>query len=322
MDRRSAHLLGDRADDRRARRGSGSTPSARSSAFGRQGAGQAVEADRRWSATGPSLLRGADKRAPDWLEGALQRIPRASDLQSFLEQAGTTIGVFSFLVFSMGYASAFGFLATAAGGSLLTSGFVAVIGAALPYLFFARKRRKRMEKFEEHLPDAIDLLGRAIRAGHALSTGLGMVAEEAEEPVASEFRQVFEEQKYGLPIGESFQSLTDRITLPDLQIFTTAVLIQRDVGGNLAEILDKLSYVIRERFKFRRQLRTHTAQGRLTGIILGVAPIVAGVGMFVLNPEYMMPLLTKPAGRMLLMAAVGLQLFGFLVIRRITDVEF
>jgi len=268
------------------------------------------------------LLRGTRGQAPSWLQPILARVPRVDDLAVFLEQADPRMTVGAFLLFSLGCASAFSLTLTTLGLGPVGVGFGAAIGLLVPMFYVSHKRKKRILAFEENFPNAIDLLSRAIRAGHALSTGLDMVAEEAAEPVASEFRQVFEEQKYGLPLEESLQGLNDRIALPDVRIFSTAVTIQRDVGGNLAEILDQLSEVIRERFSFRRQLRTYTAQGRMTGVILALAPIVAGIGMLLANPEYMSPLLVEPAGQMMLAGAAGLQLIGFLIIRRITDIEF
>ena len=228
--------------------------------------------------TAETLLRGSNQKGPKWLHGVLTRLPRIDDLGHFLEQADTRLTVGSFLLFSVGSAAAFGLALTTLGTSSVITGVGAGIGFFLPTLYYRRRRRQRLEKFEEHFPEAIDLLSRTIRAGHALSTGLGMVGEEVGEPVAGEFRQVFEEQKFGLPLEESLRGMYERVPLTDVRILATAVLIQRDVGGNLAEILDKLSGVIRERFTFRRQLRTYTAQGRMTGMVLGVAPFVPGSG--------------------------------------------
>ncbi len=268
-----------------------------------------------------TLLRAKGKGLPPWLQPALARVPRLGDLQSFLERSGTGLTIAPFLAITVGAAIALGFAFTVTGRGIEVGLVAAAIGASLPYFWLARRGRKRMAAFEAHLPEAIDLLTRSIRAGHGVSTGLGMVAEEAAEPVASEFRQIFEELRYGLPLDESLNSMCDRVTLPDVRIFATALLIQRDVGGNLAEILEKLSSVIRERFTFRRQLRTHTAQGRMTGMFLGAAPVIAGLGLFLINPDYMRPLIEEPMGRLMLAAAIALQAMGYMVIRRLTDVE-
>jgi tight adherence protein B len=149
-----------------------------------------------------------------------------------------------------------------------------------------------------------------------------VVAQEAEEPVGSEFRQVFEEQRFGLPLRDSLLAMADRLVIVDVRIFVTAVLIQRESGGNLAEILDNLSYIIRERFKFRRQLRAQTAQGRLTGHILMVMPIIAGIAMSIVIPDYMQVMFHDPRGRTFLIVAIVLQIMGYFAIRKIVDIEF
>jgi tight adherence protein B len=270
---------------------------------------------------GGGLLRSVEKQGPAWAESILLRLPHQRDLKNFLEQGdvGWTVG--TFLMLTIGSAAAFGLSSMVLMPAPLPL-VAAAIGAVLPYIYVSRRRKKRFAKFEEHCPEAIDILGRAIRAGHAFSTGLEVVAEEANAPVSDEFRQVYEEQKFGLPLPESLLSLADRIAILDVRIFVTAIMIQRESGGNLAEILDNLAYVIRERFKFRRQLRVHTAHGRMTGYVLAVAPLIAGMGMYMLNPDYMSVLFTEPGGRLMLAIAVSLQLFGFLVIRKLVQIKY
>ena len=157
-------------------------------------------------------------------------------------------------------------------------------------------RTKRFQKFEEKFPEAIDTLARAVRAGHAFTTALEMIANEVSEPVAGEFRQLYEEQKFGLPVRDALLNLADRIPLVDVKFFVTAVMLQRETGGNLAEILDNLSYVIRERFKILRQVRVHTAQGRLTMVLLMALPPTIVLIMQLLNPGFIRPLFTDPIG--------------------------
>ena len=205
--------------------------------------------------------------------------------------------------------------------SLLLAVPAGMIGGAIPEVWLRGRRRKRVRKFEEQFPEAIDLLGRAIRAGHPLSAGIGMVAEESPEPIASEFRQAFEEQRFGLPFDDALLGLADRNDLMDVRIFVSAVLIQREVGGNLAEVLDKIAQTVRARFTILRQLRVFTAQGRLSGYVLGAMPIVVAGGIFALNPEYASKLITEPVGRMMVVAALVMQIIGYLWIRRIVDIE-
>jgi len=276
---------------------------------------------RRETAPSGSILRDMADIGPTWIEPLMLRLPHRHDLVHFLAQADVKWSSSTFILLTVGAAAAFGLALLVSMGGWLAPVFGAIIGALLPYSHVARHRKKRFDKFEENFPESIDLLGRAIRAGHAFSTGLRVVAEESPEPVSDEFRQVYEEQKFGLPLSESLLALADRMTILDVRIFVTAVLIQIESGGNLAEILDNLSHIIRERFRFRRQLRTHTAHGRMTGWVLASAPFAAGGGMFVMNPEYMRVLFEEPLGRLMLVMAAGLQVIGFVAIRRIMDVD-
>jgi len=197
----------------------------------------------------------------------------------------------------------------------------AAAGALLPFLVIRHKRNRRFYKFEELLPEAIDMLGRAIRAGHPLSAGLKMVAEEATEPVASEFRRTHEEHRFGLAFEDAMLAMADRVRIVDVRILVTAILIQREVGGNLAEVLDNLAGVIRARFTIRRQLRVYTAQGRFSGYVLAVLPIAVGAAIYSLNPPYIKLLFTDPLGKLLVIVAVIFQLIGFLWIRKIINIE-
>ena len=284
---------------------------------------EGVTQDRRsgGGGGGSSLLRDEGGRDMPWLDPILNVIPQGNDLRLLLEQADVNWSVGSFLTICLGLGLALGASAWVLGGSILYFLLFGAIGASLPFFQLRRLRRKRIRAFEEAFPEAIDLLGRSIRAGHAFATGLKVVAEEGQEPVSSEFRQVFEEQKFGLPLDESLLGLADRIDLVDVRIFVTAILVQRDVGGNLAEILDKISYTVRERFMIQRQIRVYTAQGRMTGYLLASLPILLGLAIFALNSEYMMILFEEPVGRLMIAGAIFLQLLGFFAIRRIVDIE-
>jgi tight adherence protein B len=196
-----------------------------------------------------------------------------------------------------------------------------VIGAFLPYAFVSYRRQKRFEKIEVLFPEAIDTLARAVRAGHAFTTALEMISNEIAEPLASEFRKLYEEQKFGMPVRDALMNLTQRVPLVDVKFFVTAVMLQRETGGNLAEILDNLSYVIRERFKIQRQVRVHTAQGRLTmALLMAMPPTVVAI-LFVFSPEFVQPLFHDPVGHILLVGAITLQTIGYFVIRRIIKIQ-
>src|SRR5438309_6112445 len=196
-----------------------------------------------------------------------------------------------------------------------------LMGCFLPYAYATHLRTKRFDKFEELFPQAIDTLARAVRAGHAFTTALELIANEVAEPISGEFRKLFEEQKFGLPVRDALINLTERVPLVDVKFFITAVMLQRETGGNLAEILDNLSYVIRERFKILRQVRVYTAQGRMTMMLLmGLPPIII-VSMQVINPSFIHPLFADPIGHILVVAGITLQTIGYFVIRKVIQIQ-
>src|SRR5437867_3029669 len=176
--------------------------------------------------------------------------------------------------------------------SLLVAGFL----SSIPLLIVLYKRKRRFDKFEELFPEALDLLTRAVKAGHAFNTGIEMIAEEMVDPISKEFRTTYDEQNFGLPLKQALFNLVDRIPLLDLRFFVTAVLMQKETGGNLAEILTNLSHVIRERFKIMGEVRTFSAQGRLTGYILTEVPIAMGFLLSVMNWDYMSALFKEEVG--------------------------
>jgi tight adherence protein B len=195
------------------------------------------------------------------------------------------------------------------------------IGALLPYSYASYRRGKRFSKFEELFPEAIDTLARAVRAGHAFTTAIELIANEVDEPIASEFRKLFEEQKFGMPVRDALLNLAERMPLVDVKFFVTAVMLQRETGGNLAEILDNLSHMIRERFKIMRQVRVYTAQGRLTMILLMALPPVIVVVMLLMNPTFIRPLFADPLGHAAIVIGITLQTIGYFVIRKIIQIQ-
>jgi len=251
----------------------------------------------------------------------LRRSERVSLLQKMLAQGNIDARAGNFLMLCAVSALAFAVVAFIAGGNLLFGWAGALLGFFIPYAYASHMRTKRFQKFEEKFPEAIDTLARAVRAGHAFTTALEMIANEVSEPVAGEFRQLYEEQKFGLPVRDALLNLADRIPLVDVKFFVTAVMLQRETGGNLAEILDNLSYVIRERFKILRQVRVHTAQGRLTMVLLMALPPTIVVLMQLLNPGFIRPLFTDPLGHALIVGGITLQTMGYFVIRRIIRIQ-
>ena len=198
---------------------------------------------------------------------------------------------------------------------------VAAMASSAPFIYVRFKGAKRQRLFEEQFPEALDLIARALRAGHALTTGLGMVAEEMKEPVGAEFRLIHDRQNYGMPLADALRDFGERVPLLDARFFVTAVLTQRESGGNLAEVLDNLAALIRERFKVKRQVRTVSAHGRITGWVLSfLAPTLAAV-LMVIAPSHMSLMIEDPLGVQMVIAAMVLQIIGVIAIRRIINIE-
>ena len=205
----------------------------------------------------------------------------------------------------------------------LSIGLLAGAAAStLPLLVVRYRAQRRMALFEEQFPDAIDLLARALRAGHAVTTALQMAGEELPDPVGAEFKRLFEEQNFGMSLPDAFRAFAERVQLLDARFFATAVLTQRETGGNLSEVFDNLSAVIRERFKVKRQVRVLSAHGRITGLVLAILPIaVAGILLFI-SPAHIHLLVEDPIGIDMIWIGVVLQIVGVLAIRRIVNVEY
>jgi tight adherence protein B len=269
---------------------------------------------------GANVFRSAVLQSP-WLRPVISRIPQLRDAELILQQAGISWSLQTLIFLSLGMAVAFGSMILIMTGSIPMGLLATVIGGMLPQLYVRHRRTKRLSAFEELLPEAIDLVGRALRAGHPLSSGFKMAADDGPEPVAGEFRRIFEEQRFGLPLPDSLLGMVDRVNLVDVRILVTAILIQREVGGNLAEILDNLAAVVRARFTIRRQIRVYTAQGRMTGYLLSALPIILFSILYMINGQYMSILFTDPIGKILVGAAISLQLLGFLWIRKIIKIE-
>ncbi|HEX8879712.1 MAG TPA: type II secretion system F family protein [Candidatus Acidoferrum sp.] len=255
------------------------------------------------------------------LHRILLRWSWSSKLQDFLAQAGMRTKPARILLLS----------AVLGLGSYLVAGFflrkphvslpLGLAVATIPFLVVVMKRRRRLRKFEERFPEALDLLGRAVRAGHAFTTGLEMIAKECGEPLAGEFRTAFEEQNFGLPLRDALLNLSERVPVIDVRFFVTALLIQKETGGNLAEILDGLSRVIRDRFRIYREIQVRTAQGRLTAAILIALPIFMAIMISIINPAYMKVLFEDPKGPLTLGIAGGLQAIGSMILWKIIHFE-
>jgi tight adherence protein B len=242
-------------------------------------------------------------------------------LTTLIEQSGVATNPGAVVTMSLAAAAMTGILAFLFSRMFLVALIGAVIGFTLPIVWLRLKRNRRLRKFEEEFPEALDLLSRAIRAGHAFQTAMGMVADELKEPVGVEFKKSFDQQNYGLPLQEALNGLAERVPLMDVKFFITAVQIQRETGGNLAEILDNLAHVVRERFKILRQVRVHTAHGRFTGYVLLGLPAFLAVALMFINPEHMKTLFTVKMGQMMVMGAIVMQAIGFVWIKQVIKIE-
>jgi tight adherence protein B len=256
-----------------------------------------------------------------WLNRWLIRIDVAPRIRVMLNQAEVkwTVGGLVLMATAAGVFSTYAvWVRTGAGVLSLALGAAA---ASVPFLFVLYKRGQRFGKFEQHLPDALDLIVGALRAGHSLISAIGVVAREAPEPIKREFRICFDEQNFGVEFRTAMLNLAARVPVQDLRIAVTAILIQKESGGNLAEVLEKVAHVVRERYRLKRQIRVHTAQGRLTGWILAVLPLVLGVGLYLINPEHMSVLWTRPIGVKMMYASGVMTCIGGLVIRSIIRIR-
>jgi tight adherence protein B len=257
-----------------------------------------------------------------WLNRRLLKVQLGPLLRSLLSQANLKWTVGGLLVMS---AACFIFPAYLIYWRFGRSVIVALLAGLLlgfaPLGWVLHKRSRRFNKFQAALPEALDLMVSALRAGHSLIAAMGLVARECSDPVGPEFKACFEEQNYGLELKTAIDNMISRVPLQDLRIVATAIMIQKESGGNLAEVLDKTSHVIRERFRLKRQVGVHTAQGRLTGWILTLLPVVLGVALYFVNPVMMSILWTNPIGVKLLWTASIMIVIGGLIIRKIVNMD-
>jgi tight adherence protein B len=251
----------------------------------------------------------------------LMRVQFATRLRRMLDQADLHITVSRLLMFSL----MAGILASLAVSMISISKLLmvaaGVVAAVIPFLHIAYKRKKRLKAFLEQLPDALELMSRALQAGHAFAESLHMISTEMPEPVATEFRKTYEEQNLGLSLKLALENLSERVPLLDLRLCVTAILIQRETGGNLAEILEKVSYTIRDRFRILEDLNTLTTSSRMSAWILCGLPLFVAIAVTVMNPDYMSVLWRDPRGHNLLFAATFMQITGMLIIRKILRIK-
>jgi tight adherence protein B len=274
---------------------------------------------RKESAAELLLKKSAEEGDKKTLLDALT--PKVLTLEKLFEQAdcnikpSTLVGV-SLVLFAI--SGSFSFILIR---NWLVAPLVGLGGFTLPWLWLLNKRSKRLRTFAAQLPDALELVARALRAGHALGAGMHVVAEEMPAPISDEFGRVYEEQNLGIPLEDALRNMVGRIPNVDLKFFVTAVQLQRQTGGDLAEILDKIGHLIRERFKIWGQVQALTGEGRLSGIVLLALPPALFVVVYRMNPDYLMLLFTDDLGKKMLVGGIVMQIFGALVIRKIVNIR-
>jgi len=268
----------------------------------------------------PDTLLKKTRLEKSFLDMQLNKLRLLNRLENLMLQANLTWKAATFLA-----VAALSGLAGLGVGLLKWGGLGGLAGGALglliPYKILVLKKKRRIQKFEKQLPDALDLLARGLKAGHAFPTGLQQVAKEMADPLGTEFLKTFTEVNHGLDMNAALLNLCGRITLQDLNFFTTAVMIQRETGGNLTEILEKISILIRERFKLRDQIKALTAEGRFSGVVLLLLPPVLAVILMFINPEYESQLLRHPKGQVMCGVALGFQVLGMWAIHKIVNIK-
>jgi tight adherence protein B len=274
--------------------------------------------------TGKNILQDAGvlSQPLDIKQGALAEfLSRFRQIKQLFVQADTSLTPSKFCLISgfMGFAGAV--VAVVAGLNAAWTPAFFILAAFLPLMWLLFRRRRRLKMFGKQLPDALELIARALRAGHSLGAGFNLVAQEMTAPISVEFQRCYEEQNLGISLDEALKGLTERVPNLDLKFFCTALVLQRQTGGDLAEILDKIGNLVRERFRIWGQVQALTGEGRLSGIVLLALPPVLFATVYYLNPDYVMVLFTDPIGKKMLAGGVVMQFLGALVIRKIVNIK-
>jgi tight adherence protein B len=256
-----------------------------------------------------------------WLNHWLVRMNLASAAGAYLYQAGVSLSLGALLLISLAGAGVLGCVCFFSFRNTLPALFLSAAFVPLPFLYVRMKRARRLARLEEQFPEALGMMVSALRVGHSLVASLGAVARESADPIGGEMRMCFDEQNYGVDLRTALLNLIQRVPLQDFRIFAAAVMIQKESGGNLAEVLEKVAQTIRERFTLKKRVSVHTAQGRMTGWILSLLPIALGVGMYLANPDGMSVLWKRPIGLKMLYTAAGMDIVGALIIRKIVRIR-
>lgn len=256
-----------------------------------------------------------------WLNRIFLQMPRLSSLDRLLEQANARHPLGFYILLSMLLAS-LGFF----GGSLVTANYLILIPASLfsgmmPFFLIRAKKKRRMQKFGRQLPDALDLIARSLKAGHAFSGGLKMVSDEFDDPIGPEFDKTLDEINFGVGVSEALKNLAKRVDCPDIEFFVISVIIQRETGGNLAEILQNISHIIRERFKLQGRIRTLSTEGKFSAIVLIAIPFFVVFALSIMNPKYISVLITDPIGKIALVSVIFMMIAGIFVMKKMINIK-
>ncbi|HLZ34469.1 MAG TPA: type II secretion system F family protein [Nitrospira sp.] len=290
-----------------------------------RGTDRAVERIQKWSApeaaTQLEIVRKESLSDIPWLNDLLMTVRRVQPLRVLHRQADCRVPLGVFVLVTPLLALAGSIAAVSMHLPFLLALLSAVVCGVLPagYLFWLKSQRMAM--FERQLPEALELVSRALKAGHAFSVGLKLVGDEAADPIGVEFRRVFDEVSMGVALPQALQNMTDRLDCVDLRFFVTSVLVQRETGGNLAEIIDSLAGLIRRRFELQLRVKALSAEGRFSAVILFFLPLVVGGVLFKMNPEYMTTLFTDPMGQNMVMVGSFLMVTGAIIMKRMVDIK-
>jgi tight adherence protein B len=267
------------------------------------------------------ILRQESYSTIPWLNRLFGTLTPAARLRRLITEAGLNWTVGGLVLGSLGAFAAAYWISALFGLNRIIVLLIGIAALLAPYSFLSLKRKRQFHKFSLLLPDAMDLISRALRAGHSLSAALDLVGQEIADPVGKEFRRVSEEQNLGLPLRDALLNFAERVPTPDVRFLMAAMLIQRETGGNLVEVLDKTTALLRDRILLQGEIRIYTAQGRLTGWILCLLPVFMFIALTMVNPNYTAPLLNEPAGQHLLIAGSILMFLGILTIRKIVQIK-
>lgn len=290
-----------------------------------RGVDRAVERIQNWSSpiepAQLEILRRESLSEIPWLNDLLKRVKKLQVLRTLHQQADcrTPLGVFVLAALALVVSGLF--LALSMRQTILLAMLLGAMLGAIPYAYLLWRKNQRLAMFERQLPEALELVSRALRAGHAFSVGLKMVGEEAADPIGKEFRQVFDEVSMGVALPQALENMTHRIDSVDLRFFITSVLVQRETGGNLAEIIDSLAGLIRQRFELQLRVKALSAEGRMSAVVLLGLPIVVGIALFKMNPDYMWLLFTDPIGRNLATVGSIMMVVGAAVMKRMVAIK-